>query len=119
MGGTSGALRRCIDVRHSGWHGIELRHLLALQAVAAERSFSGAGARLGYSQPAVSAQIDSLERVVGARLFVRTRGTRPLQLTAEGESLLEYAHAITDQLAAARAALDSLSKRAAGDHTCG
>jgi DNA-binding transcriptional LysR family regulator len=85
------------------WHGVELRHLIALQAVAAERSFSAAAARLGYTQPAVSGQILSLERLIGARLFVRMRGTRPLELTDEGSVLLQHAAAITARLDAAQA----------------
>jgi DNA-binding transcriptional LysR family regulator len=113
MGATTTALRRCIEARHTVWHGIELRHLLALEAVAAERSFSAAAARLGYSQPAISGQIDALERIVGARLFVRTRGSRPLELTAEGASLLEHAHAIMGRLAVAREHLETL-RRSAG-----
>jgi len=85
------------------WHGVELRHLNALQAVAAERSFSAAAVRLGYTQPAVSGQVLALERLIGARLFVRTRGSRPLQLTDEGEILLRHATAITARLDAAQA----------------
>jgi DNA-binding transcriptional LysR family regulator len=92
-----------------GWHGVELRHLVALQAVARERSFSAAAARLGYTQSAVSGQISSLERAIGARLFERIRGSRPIQLTPEGEILLAHATAITARLDAAQdeiAALD-------------
>ncbi len=87
----------------ANWHGVELRHLIALQAVAAERSFSAAAARLGYTQPAVSGQILSLERLIGARLFVRIRGSRPLELTEEGRVLLQHAAAITARLDAAQA----------------
>ena len=68
----------------ANWHGVELRHLIALRAVAAERSFSAAARSLGYTQSAVSGQILALERLIGARLFVRVRGTRPLELTRRG-----------------------------------
>src|SRR3982750_4901976 len=81
-----------------GWHGVELRHLVALQAVARERSFSAAAAKLGYTQSAVSGQIISLERAIGARVFERIRGSRPIQLTPEGEILLAHAAAITARL---------------------
>ena len=78
------------------WHGVELRHLTALQAVAAERSFSAAAVRLGYTQPAVSGQILALERLIGARLFVRMRGTRPLELSSdERRSFLEDGDTVT------------------------
>ena len=103
-GGASAAAGRS----ESNWHGVELRHLIALQAVAAERSFSAAAARLGYTQPAVSGQILALERLIGARLFVRMRGTRPLELTEEGSMLLQHAAAITARLDAAQADLTAL-----------
>jgi len=86
----------------ANWHGVELRHLIALRAVAAERSFSAAARSLGYTQSAVSGQILALERLIGARVFVRVRGTRPLELTAEGTVLLVHATAILDRLHAAR-----------------
>ena len=90
------------------WHGVELRHLAALQAVAQERSFSAAAARLGYTQSAISGQILALERVIGARLFERIRGSRPVQLTDEGKILLTHAAAITARLDAARADIGAL-----------
>src|SRR3954470_8509574 len=86
----------------SNWHGVELRHLIALRAVAAERSFSAAARSLGYTQSAVSGQILALERLIGARVFVRVRGTRPLELTAEGRVLLTHATAMLAQLEAAQ-----------------
>jgi DNA-binding transcriptional LysR family regulator len=86
----------------SNWHGVELRHLIALRAVAAERSFSAAARSLGYTQSAVSGQILALERLIGARLFVRVRGTRPLELTQEGRILLTHATAMLAQLESAQ-----------------
>lgn len=86
----------------TNWHGVELRHLIALRAVAAERSFSAAARCLGYTQSAVSGQILALERLIGARLFVRVRGTRPLELTCEGRILLTHATAMLAQLEAAQ-----------------
>jgi DNA-binding transcriptional LysR family regulator len=89
------------------WHGVELRHLAALETVARERSFSAAANALGYTQSAVSSQITALERIVGARLFERIRGTRGVELTEEGRLLLEHAAAVTARLHAARADLDA------------
>jgi DNA-binding transcriptional LysR family regulator len=86
----------------SNWHGVELRHLIALRAVAAERSFSAAARSLGYTQSAVSGQVLALERLIGARLFVRVRGTRPLELTDEGKVLLVHATAILERLQVAQ-----------------
>jgi DNA-binding transcriptional LysR family regulator len=85
------------------WHGVELRHLIALRAVASARSFSNAARALGYTQSAVSGQIAALERLIGSRLFVRTRGTRPLDLTDAGRILLARAIVMLAQLDAARA----------------
>src|SRR5262245_5158269 len=93
------------SVGRSAWHGIEVRHLAALQALAEEASFHGAARRLGYSQPAVSQQLAALERIVGAKLVNRPRVSQPLTLTDAGERLLVYARAVQSSLAAAEAEL--------------
>ena len=67
---------------------LELRHLTALRAVAAERSFARAGERLGFTQSAISQQIAALERVVGEPVFDRPGGPRPVELTPAGQVLL-------------------------------
>jgi DNA-binding transcriptional LysR family regulator len=92
----------------AGWHGVELRHLAALQAVGHERSFSAAATALGYTQSAISGQIIALERVVGSRLVERIRGSRLVRLTEEGEVLVEHAAAIAARLDAAQADLAKL-----------
>lgn len=53
-------------------------------------SFTKAAERLYLSQPAISQQIDHLERALGTKLFARERGHR-LSLTASGSTLLEFA----------------------------
>ena len=85
----------------NGWLGIELRHLVALQAVVAAGSFNAAALRLGYTQSAVSAQIRSLERLTGVRVLERSRGARSLALTREGAILLRYATEIIARFEAA------------------
>src|SRR5690348_17914080 len=93
-----------------GWRGVELRHLVALQAVADERSFSAAASKLGYTQSAISGQILALERAIGARLFERMRGSRPIRLTPAGEILLAHAAAITSRLNSAQVEIASLTR---------
>ncbi len=84
---------------------VELRHLVALRAVAGERSFGRAATRLGYTQSAVSQQIAALERAVGETLFERPGGPKPVQLTPAGAVLLAHAESILDRVAAAEADL--------------
>lgn len=92
--------------------GVEVRHLVALEAVAQTGSFSQAAARLGYAQSAISQQISALERAVGHRLVERPGGPRAVSLTEAGKVLLEHAGHIVARLAAAKADLDAM---AAGD----
>jgi DNA-binding transcriptional LysR family regulator len=96
------------------WLGIELRHLLALEAVAREGSFGKAATSLGYTQSAVSQQIAMLERIVGQRLVERPGGPRPVSLTEAGRLLLTHAEAIAARLAAAQADLTALGDGEAG-----
>ena len=96
------------------WLGIEVRHLAALEAIAEERSFGRAAARLGYTQSAISQQISALERAVGERLVERPGGPRRVSLTEAGELLVRHAESIVARLAAAKADLAALSEGDAG-----
>jgi DNA-binding MarR family transcriptional regulator len=71
---------------------IELRHLRAFVAVADELNFGRAAARLYLSQPALSRQIRSLERLVGCDLL--RRSTHRVELTLAGEALLDRARGL-------------------------
>jgi DNA-binding transcriptional LysR family regulator len=67
---------------------MELWQLEVFAAVGEEKSFSRAGARLGRTQPAISATIKQLEDELGERLFHRMgKSVRP---TAAGELLTDY-----------------------------
>jgi molybdate transport repressor ModE-like protein len=96
------------------WLGLELRHLVALKAIAEEGTFGAAARRLGYTQSAISQQIATLEKVVGQRLIDRPGGPRPVSLTEPGELLLRHADAIAARLQAAQADLAALSAGDAG-----
>jgi DNA-binding transcriptional LysR family regulator len=96
------------------WLGIELRHFAALQAVAEEGSFRGAATRLGYTQSAISQQIATLERLVGAKLIERPGGPRAVFLTDAGKLVLRHAEAIIARLNAAQADVAAMVDGEAG-----
>jgi DNA-binding transcriptional LysR family regulator len=96
------------------WLGLDLRHLVALKAIADERSFGKAAERLGYTQSAISQQIATLERIVGLRLIERPGGPRPISLTEAGRVLLRHADAIQARLLAAKADMNALEAGDAG-----
>ena len=94
---------------------IELRHLRAFVAVADELNFGRAAARLYLSQPALSRQIRSLERLVGCDLL--RRSTHRVELTLAGEALLDRArgllHDVDEAVSAARSVGGELLARIA------
>ena len=94
--------------------GVELRHLLALQAIAEHGSFGRAARALGYTQSAISQQVAALERAVGEKLIERPGGPRPVSLTEAGELLLRHAEAIVARMKAAQADLAAFAEGAAG-----
>src|SRR5919201_4468186 len=96
------------------WLGLELRHLIALKAVADEGSFGRAAKRLGYTQSAISQQITTLEKIVWQRLLDRPGGPKPVSLTEAGRLLLRHADGITARLQAAQADLAALDAGDAG-----
>jgi DNA-binding transcriptional LysR family regulator len=75
----------------SGLRDLDIRLLVALDAVASEGTFARAAERLGYTQSAVSQQIASLERILGDPVFDRPGGPRPVELTPIGAHLLDHA----------------------------
>ena len=66
---------------------VELRHLRSFVAVAEELNFRRAAERLYVTQPALSRQISTLERLVGCQLL--RRSTHHVELTLAGEALLD------------------------------
>jgi DNA-binding transcriptional LysR family regulator len=73
---------------------LSMRHLLALLAVQEEGSYRRAAAATGYSQAAITQQIAALENAVGAPVFDRHPGPRPVTLTPVGREVLETARAL-------------------------
>jgi DNA-binding transcriptional LysR family regulator len=86
---------------------MELRQLRYLVALADERHFTRAAARLHIAQPALSQQIRRLEDELGIALVDRT--TRHVALTAAGERLVARARRALAEVEAAIAELSELS----------
>jgi DNA-binding transcriptional LysR family regulator len=84
---------------------MELRHLEYFVAVAEERSFTRAAARLHVVQSGVSAAVKVLERELGAPLLERT--SKRVALTDAGAALLPRAQAVLD---AAQSAKDAVGE---------
>lgn len=96
------------------WGGVELRHLIALEQIAGLGSVAAAARALGYSQPAVSQQLSTLEALVGAKLVNRRAGVRQVDLTDAGARVLRHGAAILAQAHAADADLRALERGEAG-----
>lgn len=99
----------------NGFRSLELRHLVAFEAVARHRSFTAAADDLGYTQSAVSQQISDLERIAGTRVFIRFSGPRPVELTEAGRVLLAHAHPILARMEAIHVDMEALAQGAVGD----
>ncbi len=82
----------------SGLRDLDIRHLVAFDAVAEEGTFARAAERLGYTQSAVSQQIAALERIIGDPVFDRPGGPRHVELTPLGEHLLTRSRQLLSQL---------------------
>ena len=89
-----------------------LNDLLAFLAVARERSFTRAAARLGVSQSALSHTVRGLEARLALRLLTRT--TRSVAPTEAGERLLRTVGPRFDEIDAELAALSELREKPAG-----
>ncbi|MGE4245234.1 MAG: LysR family transcriptional regulator [Parvibaculaceae bacterium] len=90
----------------------EFGDLAAFLAVAEERSFTRAAARIGTSQSALSYTIRRLEERLGLRLFSRT--TRSIALTEAGSKLLSTLKPAFDDIRDSLASLDELREKPAG-----
>ncbi len=89
-----------------------LNDIIAFVAVARERSFTRAAARLGMTQSALSHIIRSLESRLGVRLLTRT--TRSVSPTEAGERLLLNVAPRLEEIEAEIAAVSDLGDKPVG-----
>jgi DNA-binding transcriptional LysR family regulator len=90
----------------------DLNDLVAFLAVARERSFTKAAAKLSVSQSALSHTIRGLEARLGVRLL--TRSTRSVAPTEAGERLLQTVGPRFDEINAELATLSEFRDKPAG-----
>ncbi|MCB7135264.1 LysR family transcriptional regulator [Cellulosimicrobium marinum] len=77
---------------------LELRHLRMIVAVAESGSVTKAAASLGVAQPALTAQLNRIDRSLGGCVFTRDRqGARPTEL---GELVLRHARVLLPAMSA-------------------
>ena len=98
---------------------LEIRHLVALDAVATEGTFGRAAERLGYTQSAISQQIAALERLIDGKLFDRPGGPRPVELTPLGAEVLDAARDLLTRVDAASQRIDRFRSGEIGQITVG
>ena len=94
-----------------------LDQLKILHAIYNEGSFKKAADKLYISQPAVSLQVQNLERQLNTSLFYRTK--RKACLTETGQLLLKYSDRILNLCEETCRALDELSTLQSGGLTIG
>lgn len=91
---------------------MDLRQLEILKAVAETGSFTGAGRRLHVSQSAVSRQILLLEGELNEPLFWRIK--RKVRITPAGETLLQLAIRVFDDIKETTASITETQDRLTG-----
>jgi len=89
-----------------------INDILAFLAVAQERSFTRAAARLGISQSALSHTIRALETRLGVRLLTRT--TRSVSPTEAGERLMQTVAPRLEEIEAEIAAVSEFGDKPIG-----
>lgn len=90
----------------------DLKDLAAFIAVAQERSFTIAAAKLGLSQSALSRIIQQMEERLGVRLLART--TRSVGVTEAGRKLLNIAQPALNDIASGFDQIRELRERPSG-----
>src|SRR3954471_18774656 len=92
---------------------MELRHLRTIAAVARHGSFSKAADELYLAQSAVSQQVRRFEEALGGGVSRRT--SRSVEVTAEGEVVLEYARRVLREVDGLHSELGELTGLVRGE----
>ena len=91
---------------------MHINDIMNFLAVANERSFTRAAAKLGVSQSALSHSVRDLEARLGVRLLTRT--TRSVAMTEAGERLMRSVGTRLEEIESEIAAISELSDKVAG-----
>src|SRR6476646_7711862 len=91
---------------------MELRHLRYFVGVGEEQHYGRAARRLGIAQPALSRQIQDLERELGFALFDRL--PRGVKLSAAGKLFLDDAQRILQEVDEAKLRAERVASGKAG-----
>lgn len=92
---------------------MNLEYLITYLEVVKRGSFSDVAKKLSISQPAVSFQIQKLERDLGVRLI--DRGQKTITLTDAGKRVLRFAEAVEKEQTRLMRDLDRLREEVTGD----
>lgn len=84
---------------------MELRQLTYFEAVVRHGGFTRAANALHVAQPAISTQVQQLEKELGIELLART--TRSVALTPAGQQFLTHVHVVLKELDTARTEMTS------------
>lgn len=102
----------CAYAISAAYRDMDLHTLQVFRAVATEKSFSRAAAKLGRTQPAISLAVQRLEADVGQALI--DRAGKELRLTDAGSLVLDYARRFDNLREELAVALAELRDNAAG-----
>jgi DNA-binding transcriptional LysR family regulator len=91
---------------------MNFHHVKAFCTIVAEGSFSRAAEKLHLTQPTISAQVQSLEKAVGTRLFERS--AQGITLTQAGREFHPYALQMLELAGRAEQAMEQLQGMARG-----
>lgn len=91
---------------------LDLKQLRSFESVAEHGSFSAAAKELGYTQPAISQHIASLEKYLQTPLVRRL--PRAIRLTSAGEAMVVHAKRIRDRIEEAEAEIESIANLGGG-----